>query len=230
MNEIQGLESVGARKFLAHGVGRRLSILKRSCEAIFEIFPPERDSVLNRGEVTEVQIYLHAFVMNLFGVFDSWAWAFVHFHDLAETIGRPTNVGMFRDETRRHLPPRLREYLEDPEISSWHRDYLKSYRDALAHRIPLYVPPASYSQADQLRHRQLENEKARLFGEQRWDELDAVWDEQDQIGDPCAVFLHEVEPGRRSQPVYFHPQILSDGITVVDFGNTFYGEWRNLAD
>ncbi len=32
-------------------------------------------------------------------------------------------------------------YLESSRIKSWHDDHLREFRDALAHRIPLYIPP-----------------------------------------------------------------------------------------
>jgi hypothetical protein len=32
--------------------------------------------------LADVQINLHAFVMNLYGIYDNWAWAYVLRHDL----------------------------------------------------------------------------------------------------------------------------------------------------
>jgi hypothetical protein len=58
-----------------------------------------------------VQINLHAFVINLSGVFDNWAWAFIHRHDLLRNVGGKTNVGMFKEATQRLLPAALSDYL-----------------------------------------------------------------------------------------------------------------------
>lgn len=229
MSQAREVEDEETRKYLNHGVGRRLSILKYSTEAIFSIFPPERDQVLTRDEVTAVQIYLHAFVINLFGVFENWAWAFIHRHNLSGEIGNVRNVGLFKRNTQRFLPDSLRNYLTSENISNWHEKYLKNYRDALAHRIPLYVPPAALSDEDGEKYKRLEVKKARLFREQKWDRLDEVWAEQDQIGAPCAVFMHEFSADGRSRQVFLHPQVLSDCITVVDFGTKFYEEWHSRA-
>ena len=106
---------------------------------------------------------------------------------------------------------------------------MKSYRDALAHRIPLYIPPASLTEEDAANYQRLEAEKARLIQEHDWDRLDEVWGEQDQIGAPCFFFLHEFSAVENSRPVFLHPQVLSDGITVVDFGERFYREWHECA-
>ena len=34
----------------------------------------------------------------------------------------------------------LADYLAPGDTQKWHSEYAKEYRDALAHRIPLYVP------------------------------------------------------------------------------------------
>lgn len=230
MAESEGINEGKAREYLTHGVGRRLSVLKMSTEAIFRIFPPERDRVLSHDEVTEVQIYLHAFVMNLFGVFDNWAWAFLHRHGLVRDIGNPSNVGLFKPRTQRLLPTALREYLTSDDISRWNRDYLKGYRDALAHRIPLYVPPGSWTAEDRAEYERLEREKARLAAAGEWRRLHEVWDEQDIIGRPCPLFMHETAAEDAATPVYLHPQVLSDGATVVDFGFQFYKHWQHRAE
>ena len=225
MAEAQGAQCDDVRKYLNHGVGRRLSILKRSTEQIFEIFPPDREQKLTRDEVTFVQVFLHAFVINLSGVFDNWAWAFIHRHDLLAEVGGALNVGIFKRNTQRFLADTLRDYLNESPISDWHEKYAKNYRDALAHRIPLYVPPANWTTEDRTNYDRLEVEKARLIGAEDWDQLDITWNEQDQIGTPCFFFMHEYSPDENARPVYLHPQVLIDGMTVVEFGNKFYESW-----
>jgi len=223
--EAQEAGNDDVRKYLNHGVGRRLSILKRSMEKIFEIFPPTQEEVLSRDEVTSVQVFLHAFVINLSGVFDNWAWAFVHRHDLLEEIGGPPNVGVFKNRTQRLFSESLQTYLARSRISEWHEQYAKNYRDALAHRIPLYVPPANWTDDDKAEYERLEAEKARLIAAQEWDQLDVVWNEQDRIGKPSFVFMHEYSLDQSARPVILHPQVLCDGMTVVEFGNKFYDSW-----
>lgn len=225
LSEAQQIQSDDVGKYINHGVGRRLSILKKSTERLFEIFPPDRVEVLTIDEVIFVQIFLHAFVINLSGVFDNWAWAFVHRHNLLDKVGGRLNVGIFKERTQQFFSDELRIYLRESNIADWHQQYLKNYRDALAHRIPLYVPPAILTDEDKNAYERLEVEKARLIRAGDWEQLDVVWNEQNRIGAPCFVFMHEFSPDESAQPVYLHPQILSDGITVVDFGNNFYEWW-----
>src|SRR5262249_5817486 len=143
------------RDYLRHGVGRRLGVLKKCLERIFSLFPPAQERPLSHEVLTEVQICLHAFVINLSGVFDNWAWAFVLRHELMPAIGDHRNIGMFKTATQRFLPGPLREYVTSAEISNWQDKYLKGYRDALAHRVPLYIPPAAWTPQDAERYQAL---------------------------------------------------------------------------
>lgn len=59
------LADARAKEYILHGMGRRLKILKRCLANVFEIFPPSRTQPLKHDDLNEVQISLHAFVMNL---------------------------------------------------------------------------------------------------------------------------------------------------------------------
>jgi hypothetical protein len=41
---------------------------------IYRLFPPNLERPLSREALSDVQINLHAYVINLWGVFDNWAW------------------------------------------------------------------------------------------------------------------------------------------------------------
>jgi hypothetical protein len=68
------------REYLQRGVGRRLNVIQLSLGKIYDLFPPSRIKPLPKATLSEVQVYLHAFVINLSGIFDCWAWAFVLRH------------------------------------------------------------------------------------------------------------------------------------------------------
>ncbi len=152
------------RRFLAHGVGRRLSVLKRSIEEIFTIFPPDREAPLSNDEAVSLQIHLHAFLINLAGVFDNWAWAFVHRHGLRPEL-HATRISIFKEETRQYLPQPMLDALGEHDIGTWHSEYAKAYRDALAHRIAPYVPPASLTEDDVCSHVELQEVRDRAIAE-----------------------------------------------------------------
>lgn len=227
---LAGQESThaGVKEHLLHGAARRLSIIKKCLENIFNEFPPTTTTPLNRDVLDDVQINLHAYVMNLYGIFDNWAWAFVYRHNLLQQVGGRHGVGLFHKNTTQHLAQPLRDYLSSETITSWHEKYLKSYRDALAHRIPLYIPPAEFTPEEGDRYNQLENEKMKLIKAMEWKRLDELYEEQANIGRPSFVFLHSYEE-EPPKPVFFHPQLLCDGLAIVEFGSLYIKHWEKVA-
>jgi hypothetical protein len=225
----KSLTNEKARQHLTHGVGRRLGAMRRSTGKIFALFPPEQKTPLPRETLEDVQIYLQAFVINLYGVFDNWAWAFVYRHDLLTEIGGRMNVSLFKSTTQRFLPSALRDYLISDTIAAWHEDYLKGYRDALAHRIPIYVPPAAWSEEDKERYNRLEDEKVACIHGRQWEQLEKVWAEQDRVGKACPLFMHEYSDDENARPVFLHPQVLCDSAAVVEFGKLYLANWHECA-
>jgi hypothetical protein len=226
-NVIEGetLPDEGAREYLHRGVGRRLNIIHLAISQIYDLFPPSRQQPLAKSTLNEVQVYLHAFVVNLSGIFDCWAWAFILRHGLLSRVGGPRDVGMFLQKTQRFLPSDLKTYVATDPIKSWHEEYMKSFRDALAHRIPLYIPPSAYTSDDVRRFNELEQQKMEFLNVGNAEEAHRIMDEQEELGTAALVFMQELTSDRNARPVFFHPQVNSDAATVVEFGNKFYDHW-----
>jgi hypothetical protein len=217
-----------AREYLLFGAGRRISVLRRAMSRIFEEFPLRLELPLPLPVIHDVQIYLQAYVMNLFGLFDNWAWAFVLFHGLEGDVGGKFGVGFQRRETQKFLPQPLREYVTNERHQQWSENYLKSYRDALAHRIPLYIPPAQLSFEEGARYNELEIEKMRCIREHQFERLGQVEAEQRHLGKPMPAFLHSFEEDGARGPVLLHPQLLSDAMAVTEFGELFFANWQQV--
>lgn len=224
----QEMTDANAKEHLLHGSARRLGVIQKAIENIFTSLPPTANSPLGRDSLYDVQINLHAYVINISGIFDNWAWAFVQRHGLLDQVGGKHCVGLFKNRTVQFLPEILRDYLSTDTLANWQRDYVKEYRDALAHRIPLYIPSAEFTTEEAELYAQLEAQKVNLIKRMEWDELDEIYDTQENIGRPSFVFLHSNSDGA-TNPVLLHPQVLSDGLAVVEFGNLFLEHWNNQA-
>lgn len=125
-----------AQEYLVEGFGRRLKTITRCIANIFMIFPPSRTKLLNEDELADCCINLHALFVNVSGSLDNLAWVVKYEKDLP--LERK-EVGLFYKKTQKYLAPNFKKLLK--KMKSWHDGHLKDYRDALAHRIPLYVPP-----------------------------------------------------------------------------------------
>jgi hypothetical protein len=214
-----------AKGHILHGAGRRLSVLRAAMANIFELFPPSTERPLSRDVLTNVQINLHAFVMNLYGVFENWAWAYVLRHGLDKEIKDRQSISLFKTATQKRLPLAVRTYLQSETMTTWCATYLKNYRDALAHRIPLYIPPAAFTPEEGHQYNALDREKGDAIKGMKWDRLKEIYEEEAKLGRPAAWFLHSLDDEERSRPVRLHEQPLCDAATVVEFGNLFFDNW-----
>jgi hypothetical protein len=217
------------REHLLHGAARRVSVIKRCIENIFLLFPPDTRRPLDQNKLTDVQINLHSFLINLYGLYDNWAWAYVLHHNLEQDIGDRRKIGLFIGETRRRLPPAIRDYLASPIITDWHEKYAKSYRDALAHRIPPYIPPAEMTPEESQRWNELNSQEILLTFSHDWSKLEEIYLERDSLGKPSFSFLHAFTEDTPPRPLLLHGQVLADGIAVSEFGYIFLRHWQETA-
>lgn len=225
----QKQENEHTKEFLLSGLGRRLKILRYSLLTIFRLFPPEATRPIASDDLEGVQVAHHAFVMNLYGTFENWAWAFVSRHGLLGAIGDRKKIGLFLRSTQQFLPVPLKAYLASETMIRWHTDYLKNYRDALAHRIPLYIPPAAYTHEEGARYMKLDREECEHIVAQRWDDLERARQEKDALGSAYPVFLHSLSDEEGLRPILLHPQIISDAKTILEFGPMFFQHWHECT-
>jgi hypothetical protein len=214
-----------ARNFVHHGIGRRVTVLKRALGNIFEAFPPSLVEPLEMDDLADVQINLHAFVMNLYGFFDSCAWSFVLRHNIESKIKNAANIGMFKRETRRYLPEPIKAFLDTKEMQDWHMHYLKNYRDALAHKIPLYIPPSTISPADGVRLAHIQSEKMENLVVRDTERYRVLQNEENSMSKPCFTFVHSFDDPSSLKHIHLHPQLLSDAGVVIEFGRIFFENW-----
>ena len=123
-----------AQEYVVQGVCRRLITIRRCIDNIFIIFPPDRTKLLSEEERSDLHINLHAFTINISGLPDNLAWAYV----LEKRITHENDfrVGLFNEYTKKHLPVELCTYLNSDDIRKWQEDYAKNYRDALIESHP----------------------------------------------------------------------------------------------
>lgn len=213
-NSVPSLTSPRAKEYLAHGLCRRLKVIARCLVQVFEICPPSRAALLERDERTDLEIALHAFAINVHGALDNLAWVVV-FEKTPGTMDR-RKVGLLKKDVRPLLPAAAASYLQDPKILTWYKDYSANYRDALAHRIPLYVPPASLLPAEQKQYEDLEEQITAAFNAADIERAGELLEQQSQLGVMYPVFAHSFGDSDTARPTYFHGQLIIDGKTLME--------------
>jgi hypothetical protein len=217
------LKSEKSREYLTQGVCRRLNIVARCIHNIFKIFPIEKKDVLSRDDLTDLCINLHAFFVNISGIIDNLGWVFVYENDL---FGSPkegkidkNGVGLFNKKTQAHLGPDLNTYLKSDRMKTWHTEYSKNYRDALAHRIPLYVPPSALNKEEKDEYMLLEKKLWDYSSSETISQHDQIREKQSQLGRACLFFTHSFS--EESKFVFLHAQVIADFMTIEEIINEF---------
>ena len=147
-----------SKEFATQGFLRRLGTLRRCIKNIFRYLPPELEGIPSEDDLADSSIALQAFVLNVFGCLDNLTWVWVEEMDLKKPDGSPlprswVGIGSKYTTVRKSFTPAFRDYLL--ERQNWF-GHLEDYRNALAHRIPLYIPPYCVKPENQARHAELE--------------------------------------------------------------------------
>ncbi len=218
------LKNDKAKEYLFHGVARRLDVIERCVENIYSVFPLRREALLSREELKDVDINLHAFFVNIFGLLENMAWVVVHENNSAERIGRK-NVGLYKTEAQKLLKDGFRNYLNSERMKKWHDEYLKNYRDALSHRIPLYVPPKRLTSSQQEQDVSLDNAIREAVRDRDFNKMNSLQNAADSVGDPAPFFVHSLSETEYKY-VVLHAQVITDFGTVEEIVVNFVHQFK----
>lgn len=214
------IKNVKAREFLMQGVKIRLDILYQCIENIFNDFPPESEKLLGIYKITDININLHAFLINVIGIIENLALFIAYEKNLLNPSiseeKQRKNVGLFKKEFLKKLPPTLQDYFsKNGKLYNWYDEYARNYRDALAHRIPPFVPPMQLNEKEAEIRIKLDKEiKNFELTDSNYNELRDMVRKSWTIGSPAKYFFHSIS--EKSRFVVLHGQILNDFITLKD--------------
>lgn len=202
-----------AKEYAVHGLSRRLSGLVRCIENTFRAIPPELDGVPTSDAVHDTEIQVQAFITNVFGCLDNLAWVWVLERNTTKPDGEPIPpewIGLRTTNklVRKSLSGALRKHLE--HAASWFA-YLEDYRHALAHRIPLYIPPFAIDPRNEARYHEFEESITRLIIDGQLDEAAALKKERDGLKFFRPFIVHS---WGETRPMEFHVQMLADFKTI----------------
>ena len=224
----QSFEVDQACEFARNGFLRRLIILKRCIEKVFDILPPSITQPPDNDRIIDATVYLQTFVFNTFGCVDNLAHVWAKEKRLtSEKDGRsipiPDNqVGFGKDNkvVLDSLPTEFRDYLK--ELRPWLKS-LENFRHALAHRIPLYIPPCSVPEDRADEYNKIEE----CISEARWRGDCAKADQLEDEKNALVRFEHLTTHsfGENAPKLPFHTQMIDDFLTVEEIAQKLLREF-----
>jgi len=210
------------REFGVNGFARRLQCLHRCIHNVFDNLPPELEQAPDRDTRHEAELQIQAFVFHAFGAADNLAWIWVSEENITRNNGTPlpdASIGIRKQQVMQSFSEAFRAHLQVRE--EWFK-YLESFRHALAHRIPLYIPPYVVLQDNVAKYNELQtamNEAIAAANVAQYDELKA---EQMQLTSWQPLMQHSIieDAGK----IVFHSQLIADFNTIHELGSMMLEE------
>ncbi|WP_162895175.1 hypothetical protein [Rhizobium terrae] len=208
-----------AAEHAVQGYSRRLDTMHRCIEVVFDKLPPARTEPPSNSDRTDGAIYIQAFVMNAFGALENLAWVWALERDIRQTDGsplKPMMIGMTKNHKQmwRSLPLDFREYLLT--LETWFA-VMTDFRDSLAHRIPLYIPPFVVDLNDLEEYQRLGRAAADALRDFDLGGYTRLKAEQQSFHRYRPWMKHSFE--ENSKPFLFHAQLLADFNTIAEIGS-----------
>ncbi|MGB6176678.1 MAG: hypothetical protein WBF43_10170 [Methylocella sp.] len=209
-----GYKASRAKEYATNGFLRRLQTLVRCIDTVFKILPPDLAELPTHDELLDATINIQAFVFNVFGSIDNLAWIWVWEKGLTNDDGSPISpllVGLGKKNklVRDSFSPEFQECLS--KLDKWF-DNLDNFRHALAHRIPLYIPPYVVPNGKVAAYQQLIARMTEALNRLDFEEHERLSAEQMTLARFIPCVTHSFE--EKVTPVFFHGQMLADFKTI----------------
>lgn len=218
-----------AKSFLRQGVMRRLNVANRCVQNIFQIFPPGRNAALDKEELDDVTINLHAFVINVYGILDNVAWVCVLEGGFKDPDTNRVGIGLYKAATKPYLPVNLVRYLNNATMQTWFNEYARVYRDSTAHRIPPYIPPKRMTPEEAKQFLTLDSASwDALLNQHDVDVFERIKSQQNGLGCATATMTLSLTGDDFSPPIWLHHQLICDSLTIHELLRKFSVELRAM--
>jgi hypothetical protein len=155
------------------------------------------DGPLDSYLASRLTLLINAYYLNLAGSLDNLAWAIAYHHSL----WIPIDENNWKQRRNVHLMGR--EFLEAISakglanlsqrlcsLKDWYRE-MKEFRDPAAHRIPILVPRAIYSESDIQEMHRLDCVSVNAIEKGDRDEERAAFHKSNSLGRQMPVFISE---------------------------------------
>ena len=206
-----------AENFLRHGFLRRCGLLKRCIQKVHELCPMDSDRVED-DKLTDTEVYLQSFIINISGSLDDLAHILNFQLDLKlskHEIGLIPNQKKFKplhDVLGQNLKNKLSEYKQ----GGWF-EYILSYRHDLAHQIPLYIPPRIIDPKHEQAYKALISNRFKCSRNLDFQGAKAIDDEIKKIAVFKPIIVHDFL--KKHKKMFFHSQILIDWATIIELSS-----------
>lgn len=129
-----------AKEHAARGLCQRLITMRANVMNIFDAYRPGREGIPSSKEMVDLTINFQSFIFHLYGCLDNLAWIWAS--ESGFEYKRPSEITFSLNKNGSVLLKTLSDdFQQFWKSKSRIIKHIENFRHALAHRIPLYVPP-----------------------------------------------------------------------------------------
>jgi hypothetical protein len=212
------LKDATAKEYATQGFPRRLGVMAHCIHNVFTTLPPEKEEIPSKTQLFDATVNIQAFLVNTFGCVDNLARIWIHEKSVTTVRGKPLPKGeiglaVHHTRVRRSLSKEFQDYLKKRD--EW-LTFMGNFRHALAHRIPLYIPPYAVRPQDEAAYNEFKQKMIEASKNGELAEHGRLVVEQQKLMRFLPWIHHSyLENGK---PAVFHPQLLADFHTVEELG------------
>lgn len=213
------LRKTKAKEYLNQGFNRRLKTLSKCICAIFKLTEPNSTVKPTDNELYDVYIYLQSFYINVYGCLDNLARIWVEELQIKNASGkqiRKFEINLWKKNSVvwNTLSTEMQKLIESRE--TW-INFIIDFRDATAHRIPIYVPPFALSKREEDMYNNLETEMQHSLMKNNIEAYELAKEKQSKIGKFMPIARHSFTES--NSQILYHSQILVDWDTILELMN-----------
>lgn len=211
-------KTASASEYARHGLSRRIQALLHLTNRVFSLIPPSSEKSPDTDVRHDAEAFVQSFLVNVYGAIDNMARIWCLETDLRNENGAPIadrmiGFGPKNSLVRDSLPKELRDYLVSCNL--WFK-YLENFRHAVAHRIPIYIPPATLNEKETEDYKRIEDDICKAMRDKDFELCGALMAKQKALGIFKPVMMHSF--GENARPVTIHGQMICDIATVTEIG------------
>jgi len=209
-----------AKMHLLYGVGRRLQIIRRNFCSISSITDKDRKAPVDDEEQVELNLHINSLYLHIKGLMDNLAWAVVLelnlYADFDATLTKNRRrVGLFNAEFLNQVRNKFPEFYKTLKAKErWNTD-LKSLRDPIAHRVPIYAVPSFLNKEEAEEYQRKYSQAINYLNRLDLEEVERLFDEIKRLGTYVPVFHVAESNEQKLYPVNVQVESDLDNVTVV---------------
>jgi hypothetical protein len=214
-----------SENYLHQGYFRRISLIQECINNIYSICPiDDWIKVGDDSSRNNLTINLQAIIINVSGCLDNLVKFYVYQKGCSDF--KRMDYAFFGKKFKNSVSNEFKKYLERLD-REWNRKYFKEYRDSLAHRVPLYVPPNIITDAEK---ETIESNKP-VYNENITDaDIDGMFEYNESLR-LAGSFMPIIQASfESSKTIMFHGQILDDFAVALDAGENIFDELKLKRD